>query len=314
MKTLFILIGFVLFPVYNALAFQSSGLVFLNLPPSAKSFSFADVQSAVEIGSASMFTNPALLTQNSPHGFNANHTLWISDATLSQASGHTTLGRWKVAAGIISASVDDIEIRDQPGTSQGTFNAQFVAVGASLARSFGAFSIGGTGLFLSEDILVDNATGFTFNFGATASTLGDKLLIGAAISGLGEMEKLNRQRSDPPSNLRLGAMADIVQFSTNSGSQIPFLFSLGADFIVPLNDQILGNAESERPDPYLSTALQIRIAELIELRGGYLTDDSIRSWSAGLSLNYFGFSLDYALIPNTNGFQANHSIGLHYRF
>jgi len=56
------------------------------------------------------------------------------------------------------------------------------------------------------------------------------------------------------------------------------------------------------------------VEDIISLRTGYKTRDTVRPWSLGLGLDIETISANYAIVPFETGFGTVHSLGLQYQF
>jgi hypothetical protein len=185
----------------------------------------------------------------------------------------------------------------------------------------GPVSLGVTGMYLYEQVYLSSARGFAFNAGATTSLLSDRLRLAAAATSIGKMDPLNASRSEVPGHMKVGAELQAVQFSVDGSTEIPILLSLAADFVKPVEwiDQEQSPFRGEIPGfihsddtPWINAAFRADIANILNLRLGYTTNDTSRPFSIGAGVRRFGVEADFAFMPFNDGFGSAISFGLRY--
>ena len=295
----------------------TSGLQFLKVGPSAHSLSISQAHTAVDLGASSLYTNPALLTRSNSSTATAGYTLWLGNTSNSHASVNLPRRNDTFAIGLLSSVVGDIEHRDQPGEPIGTFDVNYLSVAGSYARQFGPLSLGITAMYLNELLFNVSASGYAINFGAATSFLDDRVSAGAALLNFGEMQDLDIEPTQLPTTFKAGLNAGLIQFSISETDEVPVLISISSDFVQPVNELA---ADEGRPDLediddwYITTGISADIADIISLRGGYRTGNTIRPISFGGSLMTGQLTFDYAFVPFETGYQTVHSIAIRYDF
>jgi len=292
-----------------------TGLEFLNIGPNAHSLSLSEAHTAVPLGSNSIFSNPANLMLSDRSSLGVSYSLWIANTQNTQASAAIRRDNDTFAFGVLSSISDEIEQRDNPGPSSGTFSVQYLALSAAYARSISFISAGVSASYLYEQLFQQNATGFAFSLGATAELLDERLRIGTALTNSGRMSRLDVERTEVPTRWRAGIDVNAVQISAFSGAEIPIVINLSTDVVVPLDDETDPNTDNSiESDSFMAFGLQAELYEMIGLRAGYRTGNTIRSWSLGGSINVDPIQFQYAFIPFETGFGSVHSISLQYFF
>jgi len=318
MKNTFFPLLMVLLLVFSAertTAQNNSGLQFLSIGPNAFSLSLSEAHTAVPIGSAAIFTNPANLMLNSRSSLGASHTLWIGDTQHTQASASIRRVNDAFGFGFLTSGIDDITVRNTPGPSEGSFDVRYLAVSAAYARQFGIFSAGITASYIYEQFFQSNASGYGFNMGITATLLDERLRIGTSLNNIGEMGELVNQRSELPTVLRAGIDLNAIQFSAFSGTEIPVLINFSADFVAPLNeDNLTGEGTLIQSGDYFAFGVNAQLYDMISIRGGYRTGNTARNWSLGAGISIDPVMFNYAFVPFETGFGSVHSISLVYFF
>ena len=299
----------------------AGGLRFLEIGADPLSLAMSETKTAVLIGAPSIFSNPANLALESTSSLSATHTFWIADTRNIQGAVNFRKNQNAFAFGVYTSLIDDIEARTVPGSPNGSFSWQYYAFAASAARNFGPVSLGATGMYLYEQVYLSSAKGFAFNAGATTSLLENRLRFAAAATSIGKMDPLNASRSEVPGRIKVGAEVQAVQFSVDGSTEIPILISLAADIVKPVEwiDQEQSPFQEDIPgfvrstdSPWLNTAVRADIADLLNIRFGFTTNDTSRPFSVGAGVRRFGVEADIAFVPFNDGFGSAISFGLRY--
>lgn len=321
MKHTFLTFALLLLVALSANGQTAGGLRFLEIGADPLSLSMSETKTAVLLGAPSIFANPANLALEPTSSLSATHTFWIADTRNIQGAVNIRRDQSAIAFGVYTSLVDDIQARDVPGNSNGSFSWQYYAFAASYARNLGPISLGATGMYLYEQVYLSSARGFAFNAGATTSLLEDRVRIGAVAASIGKMDPLNASRSEVPGRIKVGAEVQAVQFSVDGSSEIPVLISIATDFVKPVEwiDQEQSPFQDEMPgflqpddSPWFNTALRADIADLLNLRFGFTTNDTSRPFSFGAGVRRFGVEADFAFVPFNDGFGSSVSFGLRY--
>jgi len=272
---------------------QDSGLSFLALGPDAKALARGDAGVASTTGAFATYWNPAGLATEGVREVALSHHVWIADIRTYALNAGFSIGE-KAGLGVfaIATGSGDLEARQRPGESDGLFDAQFVSAGISLGRAFGPVRIGSTVKFLSERIFTNSANGYGFDFGLQTELLEGSVLLGATYSNLGKMEKLNAQATELPELGRVGIEI------------FPFRMITAVDGEMLLSTSILlevsRNYVTERTN--LHVGLSGEVLETVTARVGYLSNDFLRDYSAGVGVEVTDLTFDYAILPFENGF------------
>ncbi len=307
--------AFVLSTIQPQTAQAQTGLDFLNIGPNAHSLSVSEAHTAVPLGSNSLFSNPANLMLSDQSSLGLSYTLWIGDTQNTQASAAIRRENDSFAFGVLSSVIDEFEQRDTPGQSGGTFSVQYLALSGAYARQVSFISAGVSASYLYEQLFQQNASGFAFSFGATAELLDERLRIGTALTNTGQMSRLDVERTKVPTRWRAGFDVNAVQISAFSGAEIPVVINLSGDVIVPLENEIDTTIDNAiESDTFFAFGLQAELYEMIGVRGGYRTGNTVRHWSMGASINVEPIRFHYAFVPFETGFGSVHSISLQYFF
>ena len=293
---------------------QQSGLDMLTIGPDAEALGLNEAVTAELLGASNLYTNPANLALEESSSLNATYTLWIGDLTHTHAGVNFRKGSRALAFGFIGSQVEDIPLRDQPGPSDGSFNISTLSLSGGYAYRFGPLSLGAAGQYLRQEYYIYDASGFAFNFGAGLRLLDGRIHVGTSLVNLGEMNKLRNESTTLPTAFRSGFDAELITFTAPENEDLPITVNLKNDWVIPVTS-VSGTTQGETTeDIYTNIAIELDIANIIMLRSGYKTGDTVRHWSAGAGVSVGSITANYALVPFETGFGTAHSIGLRYRF
>jgi hypothetical protein len=300
---------------------NTGGLRFLEIGADPLSLAMSEAKTAVLLGAPSMFSNPANLALDQNSSLSATHTFWVSDTRNIQGAVNFRSGNNAFAFGVYTSVIEDLQARSVPGRPNGAFSWQYYAFAASYARNMGPISLGATGMYLYEQVYLSSARGFAFNAGATTSLLDNRVRVAAAATSIGKMDPLNASRSEVPGRIKVGTEIEAIQFSVDGSTEIPIVISLAGDFVKPVEwiDQeqspfqdVLSGFVPPTDAPWFNGALRADIANLLNLRVGYTTNDTSRPFSIGAGVRRFGVDADFAFVPFNDGFGSSVSFGLRY--
>ncbi len=230
--------------------------------------------------------NPAALAVSGRHSVAVSHTVWVQGTRLTHAAlaGRRGQTDWGVAAQFFAAG--DLERRTGPTAAPlGTFGLYDAALSASLARAWRPrLRVGMTGRLLRQSIATAAAAGAAVDLGVLAAVT-PALQAGVALRYLGAMTRLQRERTDLPTTLRIGlayAGSERVRLTgeLQRGRGRGTTAHAGAEYL-PVRD--------------------------LAVRLGYQTGAS-RRLSAGVGVQRTPWGLDYAYVPLAHGLGAAHQV------
>ena len=298
-----------LFAAYVMLAIQqahaqagSSGLSFLKLGVSGRGISMSDAMSAIVRGAAATHYNPAgIYTPGEPSTqIVLMHREWIQDVRSEFLGATTALGD-DAALGfaVYTATVSDIPIRTRPGTAEGTFSSRDLSIGLSYARTLSDdLKVGITAKYLFEKIFLDIASGFAFDFGAQYQTSIEHLSLGLALTNIGTMNEMAREKVTLPSSLRIGPA---YSFSIED---ISSQLTVASDLL-----HIFPEKKS-----YVGVGGELMFNKSLAARTGYLFGSSGRGLSAGVGVSYGLFNFDYGFASLASNLGSGHTFSLSLNF
>jgi hypothetical protein len=222
-----------------------------------------------------------------------SHTEWIQDVHTEFLSTAAPFRYGSLALSIANTSVDGFEVRTIPGPPIGTFNTQSTSFqltyGIKLTETI---SLGIAPKYLYEKIFVDEATGWGIDIGTLYTPPVEGLTLGFALTNLGSLSAFRNERTDFPSQLRLGGTysfsLDVVSFRTAAA----FSSELG----VSVN--------------HISIGTEATYNDAVTVRFGYKTGYEYRGFSAGVGLRYSMAMIDYAFLPSSSQMGTAHIISI----
>ena len=299
----------------SALFAQGSGFEVLSIAPTPYSLSKAEATTSISEGAASIFSNPALLSLNEFSSIDLGYSFWIANVNNIFGGVNFKKGRRAVAFSFYTSGADDYESRNNPGPPTGEFSIQYVSIAAAYAYDFKYFALGGAFQYLNEENFTYRASGYAFNLGIASEFLDDRIRAGASVSNLGEMEKLNINATPLPSNFKVGTSADVIEFTPPKNDDLPILLSAYVDYVYPIVEtDDKDYADYTVPGSYLNLGVSFTVAEVLQVSGGYKTQNNVRPVSFGASFSADEITFNYALIPFNTGYGTVHSIGIQYKF
>ncbi len=292
---------------------QSSGLQLLEVGPTALELSVSEAAVATPNGSASLFTNPALLAFEERPSISLGYTNWIADTNNLFGGINLSNGTRAFAFSFYTSGISGFEQRNNPGESNGEFSIQYVSISVAYARNFKWFNAGITAHYLNEEVYPFRANGYAINVGLASELFDDKLRVGASLLNIGEMEKLDQVATDLPSSFNLGLSVDVLEFVHGKSPDLPILASVMLDFVQPIEEIETDNQDFNPSDSYFNIGMNLLVSNVVEIRAGYKTQDNSRPTSFGLGFIAEKVKFSYAFIPFNTGFGTVHSIGLQYQ-
>lgn len=284
---------------------QDTGLSFLRIGVNAHGGSMGDAQVASVSNAFATYWNPAGLASER-RSIAGSHRIWVGDVRAYDIAAQLPAGR-NSAWGLSLTATDsgDMEARTQPGPPEGMFSAQFINAGVSYARAIRGLRIGITGRYLRERIFDTGASGYAFDAGIQADLLSSSLNVGASVRNIGRMGELEFERTPLPRLLQGGIALSPLQI-------------VGYTDNVRLLDLALALETSHLFDDNLTrlhVGISVKVMELVDLRGGYVSSDELRDYTFGLGLSFDGIYADYAYIPFEGGFDGpGHILSLLYHW
>ena len=282
---------------------QNTGLGFLRIGVNAVGGSIGDAQVSHVRTAFATYWNPAGLVAEH-NSVAASHRIWVGNIRAYDVAAQLPAGRnsaWGLA--VTASETNDLEARTLPGEADGYFGAQFISAGISYARIVYGLRAGITAKYLLERIFDTNASGYALDFGIQADALNGQLHLGAALRNLGRMSKLETERTPLPRLIQGGLAFSPLQIIT-ALEEARLL-----DLMINLETSHLFDDNLTR----FHLGCTIKIMELVDLRGGYISKDELRTYTFGIGFFFDTIDADYAYIPFEGGFDGpGHILSLIY--
>jgi hypothetical protein len=284
---------------------QDSGLSFLTLGVNAEALAKGDAGVASSDGASASYWNPAGLAGTQSE-VGVSHHVWIGDIRTYALNGAFSVGEHSgIGVSVVATGAGNLEARQQPGESDGLFDAQFVSAGVSFGHQFGPVRAGVGVKLLSERIFTNSANGYGFDIGIQTELLNESVHLGVVMANMGSMQELNVEATELPRLLRVGAEV------------LPFRAITALDGEVFLSTSLLAevshNYVTERTKWHFG--LSAEVLETVTARIGYLSDDFLRDVSAGVGIEVADIWFDYAILPFEDGFGGPaHILTVRYGF
>lgn len=272
---------------------QGGGLAFLEIETSAEALGAGSALTAYSRDAFSTFINPAGLGGHRSNAAGFGYIAWVGDVQLFNLGARIQAGpSGGFGVAITSSSTSTLEARDQPGPPAGTFDAQFVSAGIGYGRAFGPVRAGVTAKYLSEEIYTERANGYAFDLGLQVDLIPELLWFGAAAQHLGKMNELNIEATDIPATYRGGVTVQPLTVRTSDDDESTVQAFLSMEVVRRPSDDVTA----------LQVGAWVYAFDFIWVRAGYLGDNALRDYTAGLGLVYRSFRFDYAYLPFETGF------------
>ena len=211
MKTGFL--AFIIIISSSALFAQGSGFEVLSIAPTPYSLSKAEATTSISEGAASIFSNPALLSLNDYSSIDLGYSFWIANVNNIFGGVNFKNEQRAIAFSFYTSGADDYESRNNPGPPAGEFSIQYISIAAAYSYDFKYFALGGAFQYLNEENFTYQANGYAFNLGIASELLDEMVRVGASVTNLGEMQKLNINATPLPTNFKVGTSADLIHFT-----------------------------------------------------------------------------------------------------
>ncbi|TKJ41821.1 hypothetical protein CEE37_04430 [candidate division LCP-89 bacterium B3_LCP] len=270
----------------------------LKISPDARSTALGETGVAGAAGSMAAFHNPALLTFAKSSEATFGYSDWILDLTIQTGALLFKSGKTALGISFNAFTVPDLELRTLPSDDPlQTFSAHDVTAGFSIAHLFGEkLALGGTARYLSQQIYIENSSGFSVDLGAVYRLSINDLKVGVVLMNLGSMSALDEENTTLPTYGAAGVSGRIIRSDD-------FGLRSSADLRLYLEN-----------DVRLHAGLEGSWKEHLFLRAGYQTGSELRSFSGGMGFGWKGYRFDYAYQPLAEDFGASHRFAISISF
>ncbi len=254
----------------------STGMAFLKVGVGARAAGMGEAFTAVSDNALATYWNPAGLLAAKRSNVSLMHNRWLRDVTSQFGALQFRRNASSLAFHVYSFSVDDIPVRDRPGSKPlEQTGANFLSIGASYARSLSqTLDFGITVKYLFEKVFVYTADGYAADIGFRYTGFGEQITVAGVLQNLGSMSELLNESTKLPAILRLGAQYD---FSS---------VIVAGDLVKPFEEDLRFNVGAEA-----------NVVRQIVLRAGYQAGYESRGVSIGAGIRKSSFHFDYSYTP-----------------
>lgn len=277
------------------------GLSFLKFGFGARNIAMGDIGVVLSNDVTALNYNPALLSEYKSPEIIFTHNEWIQDVRSELLGASFSLFNVPFAFGVNTTTVSDIETRDLPGEPLSKFDVHYFC--GSLSSGFEIvdnISFGMTIKYLYEGMLVDDATGWGFDFGAYYKSPIERLVFGTALKNLGSMNVLRNQATKLPTEFSIGALYSIPVENLNSE------VTVGSEY----------QNYTKESNNRINLGGEFFYNRLLAIRFGYKIQsaDNAQNISAGVGLFWGSLNFDYAFTPFKYNLGTAHSISVKFKF
>ncbi len=277
----------------------NSGLSFLKFSFGARNAALGDAGAVFANDVTSLFYNPARLANNGGAEAMFIHNSWVQGIRSEMAGAKASLFGQPVALGLNATTINDIEVRTQPGDPITKFNANYfsgsIGTGFNIAPRLDAgFSI----KYLYENIFVDEANGWGLDLGLFYRTIIEGLDFSASIRNIGSMNSLRNTDTKLPTEIRAGASYQIELQESKLD------FTAGGEFLRFTRDR----------ENHLNFGGEITYAKTFSLRGGFQSNYQTKGITAGMGLIWGNLIFDYAYMPFKLGLGNANMFSVQFKF
>ncbi len=265
--------AWLLFLIAATDSFAAAGFPFLRVGASARSAAMGQAVTAVR-GPGQLSANPAALDSGAGGGYALSHSEWIQDIGLDEVSALWPRQRGSVGIAAELFRADDLQRRVGPSREPlGEFGIYEWSFAFGGSRTLTESTYAGAALkFIRQSIYTEAAVGAAADLGIIHA-YSSRLSVGAVLRNFGGTTRLDRESTDLPRQLRLGAACRLV------------------DALITLDAQW---TDGGSVTAHLGTEWRAR--QQLALRGGFQTADT-RSLSAGVGVQLGQWIIDYAFVP-----------------
>ena len=319
----YILLSFTLFLLVSNAVFSQTikrqkiaqtGMKFLSVSPDAVVSALGGASTALEVGSSSMFYNPAgMAFINTFANVALGRVNWIAD--IDYLYGSAAVSPADGLYGVFGVSFMTVDYGDFNGTIRdpgelgyvdiGSFSPNASAIGFSYAKALSTqFSVGGNVKYVMQD-LGTSIVGFSgesgyketkysksvyaFDFGVLYKTGFESLIFGMSVRNFAQEVKYEDEGFQLPLTFKIGISMNVLDlYKTLNPETHALLFAVDAVHPRDFSEQ-------------LNFGMEYLFLKTFALRGGYSTPNDEHDYSAGLgfrqSYRDYMLAIDYAYTP-----------------
>ncbi len=236
------------------------------------------------------YWNPAGLSFLNGRYLQFTHHRWIQGVRSNFLGYDQGGGKHSFGFHLLFTEVGGIEQRTVPSPEpESIFSFYELVLGVSYSRKIkDNLSLGLTLKGLAEKLHIEQAFAVACDLGLQYAFYKDKLRMGAAVQHLGRSGKLDEERIELPTCLRLGVCyTDIF---------------MGARY------RLLLDGIAEKNTVHLLGGGEITLSDIFSVRVGYQGGYKVKSITAGLGIEWNNIGIDYGYMPVKRGLGDSHRL------
>ena len=259
----------------------TKALTFLEIGVGARGVGMGEAHVSSTRDVASLYWNPAGITNIFRNEATFQHTTWIADSQLNYAAAAFGAGR-NAHVGLQFYVFDsgnmDVTTVDFPDGTGEQFNVQDLKIGLTYARKLtNRFAIGGSVKYISSRIWRMSTSAVALDLGMQYHTPIDNLRLGFAISNFGEDITLTGDNTSVRVDLDRNSTGtnDALLGDLRLGAwDLPLMFRIGSHYKFNLGElqSVILSADAIYPnndDPFVNAGMEYGFRDMVFLRGGY---------------------------------------------
>jgi len=309
----------------------TAGATELLIPVGGRGLAMGSASLTNATGVDAIFWNPANVAR-SANSFNvmASHMTYIADINVEYGAASFNIeSLGTIGFSIKSLGMDDIlkTTTDYPDGTGQTFNPQYTILGVSYSKMLSdRVSVGLNANYLSETLDLVSASGLSFDFGVTYSSLGgiNGFDMAVVLKNIGPDLKFEGSGLFTAASATGDSRGEQFYVIDAASFSLPTILDIGLGYSMQFDDlnqlQLVGSFSNHNyyTDQY-KVGAEYNYDDLLFFRGGYNyttefeTEDVLYKYSLGFGLNYdvggVGLMVDYAYLP-TELFDDTHLVSL----
>jgi hypothetical protein len=311
-----LLLSFVTVSAFAQQKLAQSGFQFLSVVSDARGAAMADAMTSLQLGSSSLFFNPAGMTDlKGVVDFTGSTNKWIADITHNTFSLEINPANGRY--GVIGFSFQYVNYGDFYGTivdaaspqgydDLGIYKLTAYAAGVGYAKQLTEqFSVGGQVKLVHQDLgtsiiplisgndtstqnVSNKMSPLAFDFGTQFKTGIKSLVFGMSVRNFSEQVKYVDEGFQAPLMFSLGISMNLLDFANELPFSQSLLTSVDASHYTDHSEEV-------------KVGVDYRLLDILSLRIGYSStnhlSDEGSGFSYGVGLSKLGLSIDYAYTP-----------------
>jgi len=295
-------------PVFPNAKLAQTGFKFLSVGSDARGAALCDALTTIEMGSSSLFANPAGMARMASHfDIAVSQNKWIAD--INHNSYSVAVSPYGGRYGVIGLSFMSVDYGELIGTMVSENSQGYIETGTFTPTAFTAglgyaialsdkFSVGGqikvAGQHLgksfvptggdSVEVKQNIAGAMAYDFGTMFKTGFKSLVFGMSVRNFSNEIKYEEEGFQLPLTFKIGLSMNVLDLWNVAPKKMYCLVSVDAAHPRDYPEQIRIGSE-------------FRLLDTFAIRAGYVTPNDDQHLAFGFGVQKFGASIDYAYTP-----------------